>query len=205
MFDLALGGFTSSSHVHDKIEACPQASDAELMQHYRSGDAEAFQRLYLRHRERLYRYVLRLARNAAEADEIFQDVWLAVVRNASGYRASAKFVTYLLAIAHRRMIDLMRRQARTGDGTQAGIEEAELVADESFRQPQEVALLAESHSAMNAAVAKLPIVQREAFLMQAIGEMTLDEIAEATSTARETVKSRLRYAYARLRRELGAV
>lgn len=201
---LAMGAFEPSSCAHGALDACNQLTDAELMQRYRNGDAEAFRHLYLRHRDRLYRYALRLARNAAEADELFQEVWLAVVRNGAGYRPSAKFVTYLFAIAHRRMIDVLRRRARAGENMQAGIEEAEQVADESFRQPQEIALLAENQGAMNAAIARLPIMQREAFLMQAIGDMTLDEIADATSTGRETVKSRLRYACARLRRELEA-
>ena len=88
-----------------------------------------------------------------------------------------------------------------GDEASA-IDEMEQVADEDSRQPLEIASLVENHEAVNAAIAKLPIVQREAFLMQSVGDMSLDEIADATSTGRETVKSRLRYAYARLRREL---
>src|SRR5439155_18856739 len=100
-------------------------SDVQLMQRYRNGDTEAFQRLYVRHRDRLYRYVLRLAGNPAEADEIFQEVWLAVVRHNAVYRPTAKFVTYLFAIAHRRTVDLMRRQARAGDEMSAGLEVVE--------------------------------------------------------------------------------
>jgi len=199
--DLALGGFTPSSGAQDGIGTDSGHSDAQLMQRYRNGDAEAFRRLYARHRERLYRHVLRLARNPAEADEIFQDIWLAVVRHSATYRPTAKFVTYLFAIAHRRITDRMRRQTRA-DEVRAEIEEVEQLANETSQQPQEIALFLENHEALNAAIERLPIVQREAFLMQAMGEMSLEEIAEATSTGRETVKSRLRYAYARLRREL---
>jgi RNA polymerase sigma-70 factor (ECF subfamily) len=53
-----------------------------------------------------------------------------------------------------------------------------------------------------AAITDLPVLQREAFLMQAEGEMSLDEIALATGSAREAVKSRLRYAMRRLRTAL---
>ncbi len=202
--NLALGGFTPSVHAGDRLDVASGLSDAQLMQRYRNGDAAAFQRLYLRYRDRLYRHVLRLTHNSAEADEVFQDVWLAVVRNSAAYRPTAKFVTYLFAIAHRRMIDLLRRQARVSNEMLADVEEAEQLADETSRQPQEIASLAENHEVVNAAIAKLPIMQREALLMQTMGDMSLEEIAEATSIGRETVKSRLRYAYARLRRELEA-
>jgi len=176
-------------------------SDAQLMQRFGNGDAEAFRSLYLRHRDRLYRYALRLAASPAEADEIFQEVWLAVVHGRVRYRPTASFVTYLFSIAHRRMIDSLRRRGRRWEDSVAD-ENLERIADEVSQQPLEIALRVEHRDAMNAAVSRLPLMQREAFLMQAESGMTLEEIAEATQTGRETVKSRLRYAYARLRRDL---
>lgn len=173
------------------------------MQRFGNGDADAFRVLYQRHRDKLYRYALRLAASSAEADEIFQDVWLAVIHGRVRYRPTAKFVTYLFAIAHRRMVDTLRRQGRWREEA-AAAEEIDRIADAAFRQPQEMALRAEHRDALNVAIARLPLVQREAFLMQAESGMSLEEIAEATQTGRETVKSRLRYAYIRLRRELEA-
>lgn len=179
-------------------------TDAQLMQRFGNGDGGAFRALYLRYRDRLYRYALRLASSPIEADEIFQDVWLAVIHGRARYRPTAKFVTYLFTIAHRRMTDALRRRGRWGDETEA-VADVEQMADEISRQPQEMALLAEDRDILNAAIERLPLAQREAFLLQVEGEMTLEEIAEAVQAGRETVKSRLRYAYARLRRDLEKV
>ena len=65
--------------------------------------------------------------------------------------------------------------------------------------PLNIALNAELGKALADAIALLPLAQREAFLMQAEGGLSLDEIAEASGASRETVKSRLRYANRRLR------
>ena len=200
--DWALASSGPRSAAGDGYDATAAAfTDAQLMQRFGNGDAGAFRSLYLRYRDRLYRYALRLASSPAEADEIFQDVWLAVIHGRARYRPTAKFVTYLFTIAHRRMADTLRRRGRWRDETEAA-EDVEQIADEISRQPQELALLAEDRDLLNAAVGRLPLAQREAFLMQAEGGMTLEEIAEAVQAGRETVKSRLRYAYARLRRDL---
>ena len=70
-------------------------SDEALMLAYRDGDAAAFEALYRRWRSRLYRTLLRQCGNAAQADELFQDVWLKVVNARKGYQVAAKFSTWL--------------------------------------------------------------------------------------------------------------
>jgi len=69
---------------HVALAADPSSlSDAECMRRYRNGDAQAFHILYARHREKLHRYALRLAGKASDAEELFQDVWMAVVTSGS--------------------------------------------------------------------------------------------------------------------------
>jgi RNA polymerase sigma-70 factor (ECF subfamily) len=199
--DGILGSFVSPPET-ERSAGAAELSDAQLMQRFGNGDAEAFRFLYLRYRDRLYRYTLRLAASPAEADEIFQDVWLAVIHGHARYKPTAAFVTYLFTIAHRRMINVLHRQGRRLDEAMPA-DELDRIADEASRQPHEIMLQAQNRDALNAAIARLPLLQREAFLLQAEGGMSLDEIGEATTSGRETVKSRLRYAYARLRRELG--
>ena len=87
--------------------------DEELMSRYRFGDAGAFEVLYKRHKGPLYRYLLRQCGAAAQAEELFQDVWFKVIRARERYEARAKFTTYLYHLAHNRLIDHYRR-ARTG-------------------------------------------------------------------------------------------
>jgi RNA polymerase sigma-70 factor (ECF subfamily) len=176
-------------------------SDERLMADYRGGDASAFQKLYLRHCDRLHRFILRMA-VSTEAEEIFQEVWMAVVRGRERYAPTARFTTYLYSIAHRRSVDRMRAQWRAAEALElreGGIAESDEFSEAAAGQPPAVAWRASVGAALLAAIAALPAPQREAFLLQAEGELSLEEIAEATATSRETVKSRLRYANRRLR------
>lgn len=178
-------------------------SDEALMLAYRNGDAEAFRPLYARHRGGLYRYLLRQCGSAAIAEELFQDVWLNVVRARLRYSPDARFATYLYRIAHNRLVDHFRRCAHRpasgGDGVEAIL--AGLAADPR-REPE---MHLESKSRVERfmrVLESLPAAQREAFVMREEAGMSVEEIAEATGVNRETAKSRLRYALAKLRRGL---
>ena len=70
-------------------------ADETLMLCYRDGDAEAFARLYARHKGPLYRYLLRQCGPSAIAEELFQDVWLKLIAARAGYTVQAKFTTWL--------------------------------------------------------------------------------------------------------------
>lgn len=180
-------------------------SDAECMQRYRQGDAQAFRILYARHREKLHRYALRLAERSAEAEELFQDVWMAVVHGRDRYEPHAPFAAWLFGIAHRRAADRWRALGRHAPDALLRRDD-----DDAFEQHAALPMHAPDNSVQNDALGKalleavraLPLPQREAFLMKAEGDLSLEDIAAATGTTRETVKSRLRYAQRRLREAL---
>jgi RNA polymerase sigma-70 factor (ECF subfamily) len=88
-----------------------ESTDEELMLLYRDGDAGAFDALYARHKGGLYRYLLRQCRDAAAAEELFQDVWMNLIRARAGYTVQAKFTTYLYRLAHNRLIDHYRKNS----------------------------------------------------------------------------------------------
>ena len=75
---------------------------------YAAGDATAFDALYARHKGGVYRYLLRHCGIAGTADEMFQDVWMNVIRARASYVPSAKFTTWLYRIAHNRLVDHWR-------------------------------------------------------------------------------------------------
>ena len=176
-------------------------SDEELLRRYRGGDSDAFRVLYGRHREHLYRFVLRLTANSAEGEEVFQETWMAVIYGRERFRADARFATYLFSIARRRAADRWRRRGTVVVEPLPEIEQPildeELIA---LYGPLDRAQNAELGAALSDAIDSLPPPQREAFLMQAESDLSLDEIAQATQTNPETVKSRLRYATRRLRK-----
>jgi RNA polymerase sigma-70 factor (ECF subfamily) len=185
-----------------------QESDEDLMARFARGDAAAFESLYRRHESRVFRYLHRNLRNEAGANDLMQEVWFAVVRNAVSYQPTAKFTTWLFTIAHHRMVDMIRATSRLQSldaGDAADTEGASLLdrlaADPKLEPPAEVQSQHEAAALLNA-VAQLPPEQRSAFLLQAEGELSVEEIAAATGSSFETVKSRLRYARAKLRQLL---
>lgn len=181
------------------------APDETLMLCYRDGDSDAFARLYARHKGPLYRYLLRQC-DPVVAEELFQEVWLKLIAARAGYTVQAKFTTWLYRIAHNRLVDHYRASARglplsyAEDCPEwANIPGPESVQPEVWddRQRQAERLLA--------LLADLPEAQRETLLLKEEAGLSLEEIAQATGTGRETVKSRLRYALARLRQGLGGM
>src|SRR5688572_26991322 len=86
------------------------ACDEDLMLAYRDGNAGAFDELYRRHKGPLYRYLVRQCRDAAAAEELFQDIWMNLIRSRAGYVVTARFATYLYRLAHNRLIDHYRRR-----------------------------------------------------------------------------------------------
>ncbi|MGB5081898.1 MAG: RNA polymerase sigma factor [Burkholderiales bacterium] len=178
-------------------------ADEELMLRYRAGDAGAFEALYRRHRGSLYRFLLRQVGSTATAEELFQDVWMRVIDSRGRYEARAQFSSWLYAIAHNRLMDFYRASGKARFLSQEESEEALdlLPADDP---PAEICLdRKRAAERLLAALAELPEVQREAFLLQQEGDLSVEEIGAATGVSRETAKSRLRYAVAKLRASLG--
>jgi RNA polymerase sigma-70 factor (ECF subfamily) len=177
-----------------------QVADEQLMLRYRDGDAAAFETLYGRHRGGVFRYVLRQVGLRSSAEEVFQEIWMKIISSRARYRVEARFATFLYHIAHNCVVDHFRRKTPLhliSLDDDAG--EALEVAGPAGEQPERVVALRQSAARLLNALALLPPEQREVFLLHEEGGLTLEEIATVTSTGRETVKSRLRYALARLR------
>ena len=183
-----------------------EATDEELMQRYRDGDANAFEILYARHKGPVYRYVLRQCGVAAQAEELFQDVWMNLIRARERYEVRAKFTTWLYTLAHHRVIDHYRRQAAGApisyDDDPDDAPLVEQVPDSEWKQPDSELERRRQAQQLLALLKQLPAAQRETFLLREEGGLTLEEIAAATGVSMETAKSRLRYALAKLRQGL---
>lgn len=188
----------------------PDEPDETLMLRYAGGDMVAFDVLYGRHELAVWRFVFRSVRIQAVADDLLQDVWFSVARNAGSYEARAKFRTWLFTLAHNRLVDHLRTAKNHASldahddedegGGRPGLADT-LAADSGFGPVRQLQSR-EQAAALIAAVEQLPFEQREAFLLQAEGDLSLHEIAEATGVPFETAKSRLRYARTSLRQQL---
>jgi len=181
-------------------------ADQKSMLAYARGEAAAFDALYVRHRNGVYRYLLRHCNNAGTADELFQDVWMNVIRSRGTYEPTARFATWLYTLAHHRIVDHWRStgQAKfvSTDADETAGAEILALAGSRGDQPDVRAFTGQIRDRLNTALAALPPAQRDAFLLQQESGLSLSEIAALTGVGIETVKSRLRYAGARLRAAL---
>lgn len=185
------------------VEAAPD-SDESLMLRYAGGEMAAFATLYGRHEVGVWRFVFRSVRVQAVADDLLQDVWFAVARQAASYQPTAKFRTWLFTMAHNRVVDYFRtaKNHASLDGGDDDKSLSETLATDSGYGPVRQLQSREQAQAMIAAIEALPLEQREAFLLQAEAGMSVEEIASATGVSFETAKSRLRYARGSLRQQL---
>jgi RNA polymerase sigma-70 factor (ECF subfamily) len=181
------------------------ATDEQLMLAYAAGDAASFETLYARHKGGLYRFVLRGIKERGVAEELFQEIWMRVIEARARYAPQARFTTWLYTIAHNRMVDHWRKRGLTvvslerDDPDDPAPPEP---AAEAAREPQRQAETNEQLERLARALETLPAVQREAFLMREEGGLSIADIAAATGGNEEAVKSRLRYAMAKLREAL---
>ncbi|MEJ2602113.1 MAG: RNA polymerase sigma factor [Gammaproteobacteria bacterium] len=179
----------------------PGDPDVRLMLRYRDGDVAAFDALYARHKDGLYRYLLGLTLDRDTAEDLFQEAWSKVIAARRRYRPSARFSTYLYRVAHHCFVDHYRRRRTRGREEDAGV--AGLIAPEG--NPAAETERAQARAHLQRLLGELPAEQRDAFLLREEGGLGLAEIAEVTGVGAETAKSRLRYAYRKLREGFAAL
>ena len=175
------------------------ADDAELLRAHLGGDAQAFARLYDRYDRPCFLLIRRLVGDADAAEDLHQETWLAVSRNAAAFDpAKASFRAWLFTAARHKAFDHFRRQKVAVLAAATDDVEMALVPDPGA-SPLEAALSRDLAQRIITAVEALPVEQRGAFMMFAHAGLSLEEVASATGVAVETAKSRLRYARAKLR------
>ncbi|MEM8817631.1 MAG: sigma-70 family RNA polymerase sigma factor [Pseudomonadota bacterium] len=178
------------------MTAAPE--DTALMLRFGEGDSQAFEELYRRHNDALYRYFLRLGSDPATAEDLYQEAWSKIIRARASYRPTAKFTTYLYRVAHNCFIDNIRRNKRHRHTAQ--IEPDTQAAD--CVPPEAAAETGLARRRLERALEDLPFEQRDAFLLHEEAGLGLDDIARVTGANREAAKSRLRYAVKKLRAAL---
>jgi RNA polymerase sigma-70 factor (ECF subfamily) len=173
-------------------------TDSALMLRYKDGDVAAFETLYRRHNDSLYRYLLRCCLDRDSAEDVFQEVWGKIIKSRGNYRRTAKFTTFLYRVAHNCFIDHIRRNKRHLGKTDTD--------PDLFANPADGTELAAEkglvRDRLEIALTTLPDEQRDVFLLHEEAGLTLDNIALVTGVNRETAKSRLRYAMKKLKAAL---
>jgi len=175
-----------------------ELNDSELMQRVCGGDEDAFAVIVNRYKDPLVNYLTHMVRSRERAEDMAQEAFVRLYRNAERYRQAEKLAPYLFRIATNHTISEMRREKRWR------LLMPRLVAGSSKSAPApDVSLMSdEVQQKVNAALEKLPLKFRAPLALYEIEEWSYDDIARAMECRIGTVKSRIARARELMRRQL---
>ena len=165
-------------------------SDESLMLAYAKGDIGSFEALYARHKDALYRYVLRQVSNQDLAHDLYQECWSRIIKASGSYTPDAKWTTWAYRIAHNLVVDHYRSfKPLDSEG-----EDKDMDTESHLNAPDH---LHEQHvlsTQLKHCMVRLPAVQLEVFILSQETDLSMKMIAEVVAASHEAVKTRLRYA-----------
>lgn len=190
----------------DLVSDLGQLSDEDLMLRYAEGQAAAFDVLVLRHRRRIYSFLLRRVRNPDRAEELLSDVFLKLHRAAPRYTPEARFTTYLYTIAYRASLNAQSRQRNRLDQGVGGLNELDSVRSSApapgAHSPDRALRSQRAVARLDRELAQLPEGQQAAFILYYREGLSCAEAAECLGISPAEVKGRLAYARKLLRERM---
>ncbi|MDE6207418.1 MAG: sigma-70 family RNA polymerase sigma factor [Muribaculaceae bacterium] len=180
-----------------------ELNDEQLIAAYAAGDNEAFDRLLLRHKTRLYNYIYQIVRDSDLADDIFQETFIKVITTVKQgrYNDMGKFAAWVTRIARNLAIDSFRAEKAEGavstdDANLDVLNRREL----SEKNIEDSLIELQTEADIRALIERLPDVQKEVLNMRYYNDLSFKEIAELTGVSINTALGRMRYAILNLRR-----
>jgi RNA polymerase sigma-70 factor, ECF subfamily len=167
-----------------------QAADAELIRDARQGSEDAFEALFVRYRDPVWRFFRRRVADHSRAEELSQDLFVALLQGAARYESRASFRSYLFGIAY----NLLAAERRVRGGTPV-----EPLGDVPARTADHDASMW-----VRRALAALEPEDREILMLREYEELSYQELADLLGLPLNTVRSRLFRARAALRAALTA-
>ncbi|MBC8084426.1 MAG: sigma-70 family RNA polymerase sigma factor [Hymenobacter sp.] len=181
-----------------------QPSDSALISLYIAGKEEAFALLLERHKARVFTTIMLIVRDEDVADDLLQDTFIKAIHTMKSgrYNEEGKFSSWICRIAHNLAIDFFRREKRspllnldTTSHTFNSLSYAEEGVDTTLTREETYARLREL-------IQDLPAAQKEVLIMRHYGDMSFQEIADATGVSINTALGRMRYALINLRKKM---
>jgi RNA polymerase sigma-70 factor, ECF subfamily len=169
--------------------------DAALMLRVKQGDTAAFEQLVDKYKQPVMNVVYRMLRDATEAEDVAQNVFVQVYKSSGRYEVSSKFSTWLFTIARNLCLNELRRRSRhPADSMDAGHPEQEdqpwqQFEDKKTFSPPDTLLHGELEAKIEEAMAELPENQRTAILLCRQDELSYEDIAKVLQCSLSATKS----------------
>ena len=179
-----------------------EPADERLVALAQSGDEAAFEQLALRYRDGIYRLALRIVSRPEDAEDVVQDVWMAVYRHLGRFRAESSFKTWLLRITYNQSLQLRRFQGRAVlDRAEGGFDDNHTLALAARqRTPEEAVLHQQERAWLGGLLGALPEVYRRALCLWAFESWSVERMAQELRISYGAAKTRIHRARLRFRR-----
>ncbi|HLK97617.1 MAG TPA: sigma-70 family RNA polymerase sigma factor [Hymenobacter sp.] len=183
-----------------------QPSDSALISLYIAGNEEAFAQLLGRHKDRVFTTIMLIVRDEDVAEDLLQDTFIKAIHTMKSgrYNEEGKFSSWICRIAHNLSIDFFRREKRspllnldTSSHTFNSLSHAEEDVEMTLTRE-------ETYTRLRELIQDLPAAQKEVLVMRHYGDMSFQEIADATGVSINTALGRMRYALINLRKKMAA-
>lgn len=181
-----------------RTRASESLADHELAARAAAGDGRAFEVIMRRHNRLLYRTARSILKSDVDAEDALQDAYLRAWRGIDGFRAEAKLSTWLARIVINEALGRLRRGHSAEVIPFDSMSELDhhepmedRMEDDPDRQPERVAMRAELRRLMEACIDRLPDTFRTVFMLRAVEEMSVEEVAAALALPEATVRTRL--------------
>jgi len=205
---MAVSESPGAARLSPVVTGLEVSSDAQIMLRVKAGDQSAFDYLVQKYRRPLVSFMYRMARNAAAAEDLAQEVFLRVYRSRESYEASAKFTTWLYRIATNLAVNHARDTRHQRPEATVSLDEPNEETGTTFELPdgaptaEQAMLRRERLLAIRRKVEALPERQRLAVIMHKYQQMDYKQIAAVLKLSESATKSLLFRAYETLREQL---
>lgn len=186
--------------------AMENIDDRVLVNAYINGDEKAFEALLMRHKDKIYRFILMKVRDSDLAQDIFQDAFIKIVNTlkAGNYNEEGKFLPWAMRIAHNLVIDYFRKSNKVKMISESSSQRDDFnifhtisLEDDNI---QDTLSKEELESQMVGLIDYLPESQRDILIMRIFKEMSFKDIAEMEDISINTALGRMRYALINMRK-----
>jgi RNA polymerase sigma factor (sigma-70 family) len=178
-------------------------SDNELVQRFVQGDQESLETLILRHKNRVFSYILLIVKNQELAEDIFQETFIKVIRSLKKgkYIENGKFISWVLRISHNLIIDHFRKIKLKGTVSNDSLE-IDIFNSQKFSEKtiEDELINAQILHEVKHLIKELPEDQQQVIYMRHYMGLSFKEIADQTDVSINTALGRMRYALINLRK-----
>ena len=177
-------------------------TDQVLVQDFLKGDSSSFEKLLLRHKNRVYAFIISKVKNSDLADDIFQDTFIKVINslNKGKYNEEGKFLPWMMRIAHNLVIDYFRKDAKMRMVRANSDFDIFDILDDGNKNQEEIMINNQINSDLLKLIEQLPSDQMDVLKLRYFEDMSFKKISDITGVSINTALGRMRYALINLRK-----